>query len=129
MLKPIGLIEGHYECRSFDETLPIFTDLLALEVIERKDKQAVVKHPNTEWRLVCMKEARTRPTSRTLTIMAFAWGAPKRSPKHTNIFPITKLNIRLRVSPSPTKPTLLIRFTSRNQAAMTSKSNIIIRPR
>ena len=52
MLKPIGLIEGHYECRSFDETLPIFTDLLALEVVERKDKQAVVKHPNTEWRLV-----------------------------------------------------------------------------
>ena len=52
MLKPIGLTEGHYECRSFDETLPIFTDLLALEVVEREDKTAVVKHPNTEWRLV-----------------------------------------------------------------------------
>ena len=52
MLKPIGLTEGHYECRSFDETLPIFIDLLALEVVERKDKHAVVKHPNTEWRLV-----------------------------------------------------------------------------
>ncbi|HEY3169243.1 MAG TPA: VOC family protein [Candidatus Binatia bacterium] len=52
MLKPIGLTEGHYECRSLDETLPIFTDLLAAEVVERIEKQAVVKHPNTAWRLV-----------------------------------------------------------------------------
>jgi catechol-2,3-dioxygenase len=52
MLKPVGLINGHYECRYLDETLPIFTDLLALEIVERKDKQAVLKHPNTEWRLV-----------------------------------------------------------------------------
>ncbi|MDH3442732.1 MAG: VOC family protein [Deltaproteobacteria bacterium] len=52
MLKPIGITEGHYECRSLDETLPIFTELLAAEVVERSDKQAVVKHPNTEWRLV-----------------------------------------------------------------------------
>jgi catechol 2,3-dioxygenase-like lactoylglutathione lyase family enzyme len=52
MLKPVGLINGHYECRSFDETLPIFTDLLAMEVVERKEKEAVLKHPNTEWRLV-----------------------------------------------------------------------------
>jgi catechol-2,3-dioxygenase len=52
MLKPIGLTEGHYECRSLDETLPIFTELLAVEVVERSEKQAVVKHPNTAWRLV-----------------------------------------------------------------------------
>jgi len=52
MLKPIGLVQGHYECRSLDETLPIFTDLLALEVAERKDGQAIVKHPNTDWLLV-----------------------------------------------------------------------------
>ncbi|MET0692257.1 MAG: VOC family protein, partial [Candidatus Binatia bacterium] len=52
MLKPIGLTEGHYECRSLDETLPIFTDLLAAEVVERGEKKAVVKHPNTAWRLV-----------------------------------------------------------------------------
>jgi len=52
MLKPIGLTEGHYECRSLDETLPIFTELLALEVVERTEKQAVVKHPNTAWLLV-----------------------------------------------------------------------------
>ena len=47
MLKPIGLTEGHYECRSLDETLPIFTDLLALEIVGRKDHEAVLKHPNT----------------------------------------------------------------------------------
>lgn len=52
MLKPIGITEGHYECRSIEQTLPIFTDLLNLEVIERGDKQIVMKHPNTEWRLV-----------------------------------------------------------------------------
>src|SRR4051812_2170544 len=52
MLKPIGLTEGHYECRSLEETLPIFTDLLALDILERNDGQAIVKHPNTEWRLV-----------------------------------------------------------------------------
>jgi catechol 2,3-dioxygenase-like lactoylglutathione lyase family enzyme len=52
MLKPIGLTEGHYECRLLDETLPIFTDLLALEIVERKGDGAVLKHPNTAWRLV-----------------------------------------------------------------------------
>ena len=33
------------------DAAPIFTELAA-EVIERTDKQAVVKHPNTKWRLV-----------------------------------------------------------------------------
>ena len=45
MLKTTGLIAGHYECRSLEETLPVFTDLLAMEVIERKSGQATVKHP------------------------------------------------------------------------------------
>jgi len=52
MLKPIAMTEGHYECRSLAETLPIFTELLAAEVVERTEKKAVVKHPNTAWRLV-----------------------------------------------------------------------------
>lgn len=52
MLKPVGLTHGHYECRSLDETLPVLTDLLALRVVERKDRQAIVEHPNTPWRLV-----------------------------------------------------------------------------
>ncbi len=52
MLKTTGLIAGHYECRSLAETLPVFTDLLAMEVIERKAKQATLQHPNTDWRLI-----------------------------------------------------------------------------
>lgn len=52
MLKPVGLTCGHYECRSLDETLPVFTDLLAMEVVERTKGRAIVKHPNTAWLLV-----------------------------------------------------------------------------
>jgi catechol 2,3-dioxygenase-like lactoylglutathione lyase family enzyme len=52
MLKPKGLVAGHYECRSLTETLPVFTDLLAMEVVERKQGEATLKHPNTDWRLI-----------------------------------------------------------------------------
>ena len=52
MLKPLGLTHGHYECRSLDETLPVLTDLLAMTVLERNNAEAVLKHPNTAWRLV-----------------------------------------------------------------------------
>ena len=52
MLKPVGLTHGHYECRRLDETLPVFTDLLAMKVLNRENGQAIVQHPNTAWRLV-----------------------------------------------------------------------------
>src|SRR5712691_6690941 len=52
MLKPVGLTHGHYECRSLDETLPVLTDLLAMTVLERNNGEAVLRHPNTAWRLV-----------------------------------------------------------------------------
>jgi catechol 2,3-dioxygenase-like lactoylglutathione lyase family enzyme len=52
MLKTTGLIAGHYECRSLEETLPVFTDLLAMGIVERKADEATVKHPNTDWRLI-----------------------------------------------------------------------------
>src|SRR5690349_19253046 len=52
MLNPIGLTHGHYECRSLGETLPVFTELLAMRVIERANRHAIVQHPNTAWRLV-----------------------------------------------------------------------------
>ena len=52
MLKTTGLISGHYECRSLAETLPVFTDLLAMEIVERHHGQATLKHPNTDWRLI-----------------------------------------------------------------------------
>lgn len=52
MLKTTGLIAGHYECRSLKETLPVFTDLLAMEIVEQKAGEATLKHPNTNWRLI-----------------------------------------------------------------------------
>src|SRR5258705_4555387 len=64
MLRPVGLIQGHYECRSLDETLPIFTELLALDVVRRHNGEAVLKHPNTDWLLVVHEggpNARNKP--------------------------------------------------------------------
>ncbi len=64
MLNPIGLTHGHYECRAVEETIPIFTDLLALDVVERTESQAILKHPNTDWRLVVHEggpESRNKP--------------------------------------------------------------------
>jgi catechol 2,3-dioxygenase-like lactoylglutathione lyase family enzyme len=52
MLKTTGLIAGHYECRSLTETLPVFTDLLAMDIVEQKAGEATLKHPNTNWRLI-----------------------------------------------------------------------------
>jgi len=52
MLKTTGLIAGHYECRSLAETLPVFTDLLAMQIVEQKATEATLKHPNTDWRLI-----------------------------------------------------------------------------
>jgi catechol 2,3-dioxygenase-like lactoylglutathione lyase family enzyme len=52
MLNPTGLIRGHYECRSFDQTLPILNDILGLEVIGEKNGEKTLQHPNTAWRLV-----------------------------------------------------------------------------
>jgi catechol 2,3-dioxygenase-like lactoylglutathione lyase family enzyme len=61
MLKPVGLTHGHYECRSLDETLPVLTDLLAMRVVERKNGQATVEHPNTAWRLVVHEAGAAAP--------------------------------------------------------------------
>lgn len=61
MLKTTGLIAGHYECRSLDETLPVLTDILALEVIERRAGEATVKHPNTDWKLIVHEGGASAP--------------------------------------------------------------------
>ena len=52
MLKPIGLVNGHYECRSFEESLPILKEFLALEVVNERNGEKIVKHPNTGWQIV-----------------------------------------------------------------------------
>jgi catechol 2,3-dioxygenase-like lactoylglutathione lyase family enzyme len=61
MLRPVALTHGHYECRSLDETLPIFTELLAMRVVERSNATAVVQHPNTAWRLVVIEAGAGAP--------------------------------------------------------------------
>jgi catechol 2,3-dioxygenase-like lactoylglutathione lyase family enzyme len=75
------MTEGHYECRSLEETLPIFTDLLALEVVERKDKEAVVKHPNTKWRLVVHEGGPDAPNKPHTNHYGFRVGNSKEIPK------------------------------------------------
>ena len=62
ILKLEGLVHGHYECRSLDETLRVFTDLLAAEVVDRRDGTAIVKHPNTDWLLVVHEGGPDAPT-------------------------------------------------------------------
>jgi hypothetical protein len=52
ILKSTSLVAGHYECRALAETLPVFTELLAMEVVDRTASVATLKHPNTEWRLI-----------------------------------------------------------------------------
>jgi len=52
VIQPTGLIHGHSECRYLDETIPVLTQVVALDLIERDEMQAVLKHPNTGWKLI-----------------------------------------------------------------------------
>jgi catechol 2,3-dioxygenase-like lactoylglutathione lyase family enzyme len=52
VIQPTGLVHGHSECRYLDETIPVLTRVLALDLIERQNGQAVLKHPNTGWKLI-----------------------------------------------------------------------------
>jgi len=57
MLRSTGLIAGHCECRSFNETLPVLKDFLDLEVVSEKGETVTVKHANTGWLLVVHENA------------------------------------------------------------------------
>ncbi len=61
MLKSTGLVAGHYECRSLQQTLTILQDLLALEVVARGDDETVLKHPNTGWKLIAHESGPDAP--------------------------------------------------------------------
>ena len=52
VIQPTGLVHGHSECRYLDETIPVLTTVLALDLIDRRNGQATLKHPNTGWKLV-----------------------------------------------------------------------------
>jgi hypothetical protein len=51
-IESLGIVNGHYECNFLDITLPVLSELLALEVVATGDKQVTMKHPNTDWLLV-----------------------------------------------------------------------------
>ena len=52
MIEPIGLTHGHYECRSFKDTIPILEGILAFEKVREVNGNVIMKHPNTGWLLV-----------------------------------------------------------------------------
>jgi catechol-2,3-dioxygenase len=52
MIKPVALVNGHYECRSFKQTVPILQELLALDTVSEGNGGVTMKHPNTEWLLL-----------------------------------------------------------------------------
>jgi catechol 2,3-dioxygenase-like lactoylglutathione lyase family enzyme len=52
VIRPTGLSYGHTEVRFLDETIPVLSKVLALDLIERCDHEAIMKHPNTGWKLI-----------------------------------------------------------------------------
>jgi catechol 2,3-dioxygenase-like lactoylglutathione lyase family enzyme len=52
IIRPTGLVHGHSECRFLDETIPVLSRALALQLIDRRDQHATLKHPNTGWKLI-----------------------------------------------------------------------------
>jgi len=52
ILKPTGLVHGHTEVRFLDDTIPVLTKVLGLDVLYRRDHEAALKHPNTGWQLI-----------------------------------------------------------------------------
>ncbi len=52
MIRSTALLNGHYECRSFEETIPILQEFCALEVVGETGNEVTMKHPNTDWLLV-----------------------------------------------------------------------------
>jgi hypothetical protein len=51
-IEPLGIVKGHYECNYLETTVPVLSELLALEVVEQREKEVTMKHPNTDWLLV-----------------------------------------------------------------------------
>lgn len=52
VVQPTALAYCHSECRYLEETIPVLSHVLALELVDRRDGEATVKHPNTGWRLI-----------------------------------------------------------------------------
>jgi hypothetical protein len=105
MLEKPELIEGHYECRSFDETLPVFTDLLGMEIIQRhSDTEVVVKHPNSGWPIVLHEAG---PNAKNKPLMNhYGWRVNSRDEVDRACEYLKKVKDRYRL-PRVGKPSLL----------------------
>jgi hypothetical protein len=60
-VESLGIVKGHYECRFFEETVPVLSELLALEVVERRNDEVTMKHPNTDWLLIIHQSGADAP--------------------------------------------------------------------
>jgi hypothetical protein len=129
MLKPIGMTEGHYECRSLDETLPIFTELLAAEVVERTEKQAVVKHPNTAWKLVIHEGGSDSKNKPHTNHYGFRVATSKEVPKAHEYISEHKARYKIKSVTPPHEAHFAYSIYFKELAAMTSKSSTTIRRR
>jgi catechol-2,3-dioxygenase len=52
MIDTTGLAATHMECRDLRESMRVLTELLAFEKLSETAGEAVLKHPNTHWKLV-----------------------------------------------------------------------------
>ena len=47
MIRITAIIQGHRECRSLKQTVPILLELVALEIMSLRSGKMTMKHPNT----------------------------------------------------------------------------------
>ena len=113
MLKPTGLVRGHYECRSFDESLPILKEFLALEVVDERDGQKLfnIRIPAGSWS--CMRTAPTRRSNPCVITTVCAWRRTPKSIARRNIWKAKRIGSASKPS-NRAKTTMPIRFTSTN---------------
>lgn len=51
-IESLGIVKSHYECNVLQKTVPVLSELVALEVVGQREKEVSMKHPNTDWILV-----------------------------------------------------------------------------
>ena len=51
-IESLGIVKGHYECNFLEKTVPVLSELLALKAVGQREKEVMMKHPNTDWLLV-----------------------------------------------------------------------------
>ena len=60
-VESLGIKKGNYECNFLEKTVPVLSELLALEVVARRETEVMMKHPNTDWLLVVHESGTQAP--------------------------------------------------------------------